>query len=199
MPKVIDGEERRERIAEAVWRIAAEQGLERATVRAVAAECGLSTGSVQHAFRTQDDLKRFAMELVVQRVTERLESPPASSGSKRQAVVALLLETLPLDVAREQEARIWAAFSTAALSDESLAPYSRQMAALLDRFCRACAEELLGAGAAPDARMLDQEALHLHALLDGLTLALLADPTPEKRCQTVRVVESYAERLSQPT
>ena len=47
MPKVIDGEERRERIAEAVWRIAAEQGLERATVRAVAAECGLSTGSVR--------------------------------------------------------------------------------------------------------------------------------------------------------
>lgn len=196
MPKVVDEEKRRQRIAEAVWDIAAEQGLDRATVRAVAARCGLSVGSVQHSFRSQGELKRFAMELVVQRVTERLSATPDSAVGpldEQQAVAALLLETLPLDDEREKEARIWAAFSASALVDKRLAPYGRQMSALLERFCLACLEAL-GAAVAPSAkRELRLEALHLHALLDGLTLDLLADPSPSRRQQAVQVVRSYVE------
>ena len=96
MPKLVNEEKRRERIAEAVWNIAADQGLERATIRAVAAECGLSVGSIQHSFRTQEELKRFAMELVVQRVTTRLndaEGLPFCAGDKAATIAELLMET----------------------------------------------------------------------------------------------------------
>jgi len=72
MPKIIDERARRETIAEAVWAITSREGLDGATVRAVAAECGLSTGAIQHSFPSQAALQQFAMELIVERVTERL-------------------------------------------------------------------------------------------------------------------------------
>ncbi len=71
MPKIIDERARRETIAEAVWAITSREGLDGATVRAVAAECGLSTGAI-HSFPSQAALQQFAMELIVERVTERL-------------------------------------------------------------------------------------------------------------------------------
>ncbi len=198
MPKVIDEAKRRQHIAEAVWDIAAEQGLDRATIRAVATECGLSVGSVQHSFRTQQDLKQFAMELVVQRLTERLNAPVEHPRkNKAQAITELLLETLPLDAEREKEARIWAAFSTAALADASLAPYNQQMSALLERFCLSCLKELGAEAALGSPRALRLAALHLHGLLDGLTLTLLANPSPTKRQQATQVVRRYIARIAQ--
>ena len=91
MPKIIDERARREAIAEALWAIASREGLDAATVRAVAAECGLSTGAIQHSFPTQAALQQFAMELIVERVTERLteagtvDPHPATCGGNATA------------------------------------------------------------------------------------------------------------------
>ena len=173
MPKIIDERARRETIAEAVWAITSREGLDGATVRAVAAECGLSTGAIQHSFPSQAALQQFAMELIVERVTERLtemgtadprpvpcaenatasNNAPASAFDREhpevtpaaevhaalnETVTTMLLQLLPLDEERETEARVWAAFSTAALTDPDLAPYARKMDTLLATFCRRC-------------------------------------------------------------
>ena len=203
MPRIIDEAKRREQIAEAVWDIAAEQGLDRATVRAVADRCGLSVGSVQNSFRSQDDLKRFAMELVVQRVTERLEAPTsafptsAASADTPHIVAELLMETLPLDAERQKEAHIWAAFSAAALINESLAPSYRQMNDALARFCQACLQHVSASAGQPlGEEALALEALHLQSLLDGLTLSLLADPSPQTMHLAQHVVNSHIERIA---
>ena len=52
MPKKVDRQERRTRIADALMRVAADQGLEAVSLRHVAAEAGVSAGMVQHYFRT---------------------------------------------------------------------------------------------------------------------------------------------------
>lgn len=278
MPKIIDEQARRASIAEAVWAIAARSGLEAATVRAVAAECGLSTGAIQHSFPTQAALQQFAMELIVQRVTARItalngpegsgahggSAPAADSAataktddaattvgrgtaadSRRatvpgppslpratavepcplphptinreeatEAIAAMLLQLLPLDDERETEARVWAAFSTAALVNPALAPYARTMDELLASFCRRCAEQLAAASSsrgigansvataapasapaiAPDDRSL--QGARLHALLDGLTLHLLTDPTADRRRQAEALVRSFLRQLA---
>ena len=199
MPKVIDEEKRRERIAEAVWNIAAEQGLDHATIRAVAAECDLSVGSIQHSFRTQEELKCFAMELVVQRVITRLNAPrelPNHESDKTIASAELLMETLPLDAEREKEARIWASFSTAALTDEKLGAYSRQMNDALERFCLECMRELNAPKASEEDSDIRLEATHLHCLLDGLTLALLIDPSTKRRQEVERIVRDFIEQCA---
>ncbi len=219
MPKIIDEQARRASIAEAVWAIAARSGLEAATVRAVAAECGLSTGAIQHSFPTQAALQQFAMELIVQRVTERITAldglPEDSDGDEaKDAIAAMLFQLLPLDDEREAEARVWAAFSTAALVNPALAPYARTMDELLASFCHRCVEQLAAASSsrdigtnstataapasapaiAPDDRSL--QGAHLHALLDGLALHLLTDPTADLRRQAEALVRSFLRQLA---
>lgn len=200
MPKRVNEEKRRERIAEAVWDIAADQGLERATIRAVAAKCGLSVGSIQHSFRTQGDLKRFAMELVAQRVTMRLNDAERSSScpdDKAAAIAELLMETLPLDAEREKEARIWAAFLTAALTDEELSSYGLQISGALGQFCLGCIRELKGSQTPRSDSDIRLEAAHLRSLLDGLTLALLIDPSRARRQEAEDIVRSFVERYTE--
>ncbi|WP_054860725.1 TetR family transcriptional regulator [Gracilibacillus sp. JCM 18860] len=74
MPKFVDHEKRKIKIAEATWKLIVEQGIEQATVRKIAQESGLSVGALRHYFTTQSELLKFSMELVVQRVMDRTHS-----------------------------------------------------------------------------------------------------------------------------
>ncbi|NLZ97477.1 MAG: TetR family transcriptional regulator, partial [Micrococcus sp.] len=51
MPKIVDHEQRRRELAQAIWSIIALRGLSAVTLRSVAAEAGVSMGTVQHYFR----------------------------------------------------------------------------------------------------------------------------------------------------
>ncbi|MBY6274089.1 MAG: TetR family transcriptional regulator, partial [Bacillaceae bacterium] len=60
MPKIVDHEQRKERIAEACWRVILKRGMKGATVRNIAKEAGLSPGSLRHYFSSQGDLYLYA-------------------------------------------------------------------------------------------------------------------------------------------
>ncbi len=72
MPRVVDPVARRNDLAEAVWRVIRREGLEGASVRAVAREAGLSMGSLRHYFGTQSELLIFAMRMVMDRIERRV-------------------------------------------------------------------------------------------------------------------------------
>jgi AcrR family transcriptional regulator len=59
-------------------------------VRRVAAEAGWSTGSLRHYFQTHSQLLTFAMELVIQRVTQRVSAlrPEGSVQTTARRVLA---------------------------------------------------------------------------------------------------------------
>ncbi|MBP2473968.1 AcrR family transcriptional regulator [Crossiella equi] len=102
MPKQVDHEERRQHIAGALWRIVSRHGMEAVSLRDVAAEAGVSMGSVQHYFRSKDRMLEFALEFSSQKVGERVRARLArewADGEPAPWVVlrATLLETLPLD------------------------------------------------------------------------------------------------------
>ena len=80
--------------------------------------------------------------------------------------------------------------SAAALFDTNLGSYSQQMNTMLTKFCCRCAEQL--GVVAPDLA-----GLHLHALLDGLTLALLVDTSPDKREQAVSCLRQYVQKIAE--
>ncbi|MDN5636054.1 MAG: TetR family transcriptional regulator, partial [Brevibacterium sp.] len=77
MPKLIDHESRREEIAAAAWRVIVREGVGGASVRTVAAEAGLSVGSLRHVFASQSQLLSFAMQLVIDRAGERVRELPS--------------------------------------------------------------------------------------------------------------------------
>src|SRR5687767_9766745 len=72
MPKFVDAALRRQEVVEAVFRIIAADGLERASLREVADEAELAVGSVRHYFASSDELLTHSFGVVVDRVVGRL-------------------------------------------------------------------------------------------------------------------------------
>ena len=136
MPKVVDIEVRRRELAEALWRVIRREGLERASVRNVAREAGLSMGALRHYFGTQDELLAFAMRLVIEGARGRIEILDLSSRNPREAVERVLRETLPLDEERVAEAEVWLALTGRALVDPALHALRAESYELLEGLCR---------------------------------------------------------------
>ncbi|MFF4058634.1 TetR/AcrR family transcriptional regulator [Streptomyces sp. NPDC001668] len=70
MPKIVDHEARRADLARALWPVVQRDGVNPASIRAVAAEAGWTYGSVAHYFRTRDEMLLFAYRLAFSRERE---------------------------------------------------------------------------------------------------------------------------------
>ncbi|WP_431907346.1 TetR/AcrR family transcriptional regulator [Amycolatopsis thermoflava] len=117
MPKRVDHEQRRQLIADAVRRIAADRGLEAVSLGEVAAEAGISKGLVQHYFPSRDDMLRYATRTLRDRVGDRMRTAQAELPGLRAALIALL----PLDDESRTEALVANAFVVRALKDPEIA------------------------------------------------------------------------------
>jgi AcrR family transcriptional regulator len=193
MPKIVDREQRREELATALWRLVVREGIEAASVRRVAAEAGWSTGSLRHYFATHSELLAFAMELVVQRVTERV-GRLRPSDDPRETAARVLHEVLPLDADRRAEMQVWLAFTTRSLVEPDLRGLRDRAHAGLRSLCFG-AVQLLGGDEA--------DAERVHALIDGLALHAVLDPettTPERQVELLGAeLDAVAARRAPPS
>ncbi|MBD0691903.1 TetR/AcrR family transcriptional regulator [Streptomyces sp. CBMA123] len=169
MPKQVDHEERRRHIAEAVCALIDTQGLEGVTLRDVATRADVSMGAVQRCFRSKEEMLRFALAHIGERVTERVHgrvlAGPAQSAASTLGHAAA--EVALLRAEHRAEARIWLAFLAAAAVNPALAAGLRTSYADLEGLLARLVAE---ASHALDAR---REARTLLALTDGLTAHVL--------------------------
>ncbi|HEY9410863.1 MAG TPA: TetR family transcriptional regulator C-terminal domain-containing protein [Jiangellaceae bacterium] len=195
MPRVVDADARRTDLAEAVWRVIARDGLEGASVRRVAQEAGLSTGSLRHYFTSQSELLSFALERVGERLDERIHALEPRPDQRRH-VQAMVEEMLPLDAERRAECEVWLAFTARALVDPSLAG----LRASIDLRLREAFTIMVGRLA--DADLLrpglsrDIEAERLYALVDGLIVHALLSPRPADERWVADVVAAHLDDLT---
>ena len=189
MPKFVDAALRRQEVVEAVFRIVAADGLERASLREVADEAELAVGSVRHYFASSDELLLHSFGVVVDRILSRLAAADERVAEARpgtpehhQGVLTLLGEFLPLDDERAVDACVWMAFKNAARTKPFLAPAAdrshRAVAAIVGRVVMdlAGAAGPENAGSGNDQQRLVTEAERLLATLDGLTMHALLQP-----------------------
>ncbi|GAB3263296.1 TetR/AcrR family transcriptional regulator [Kineosporia babensis] len=194
MVRTIDAGERRRLLADAVWRLMRWGGLEAASVRSVAAEAGLATGSVRHFFSTQDELHEFAMRelfrIVAERVQRVLAQPPEAFGSTttadegrgfspgqaRARVVAVLLETQPMSPEQSELFLVSLQFVSKAMVHPALRPVARETADLLHDTYRQLLEFLVQTGAARADLDIERTAGDLGVVLDGLAMRRLTAP-----------------------
>jgi AcrR family transcriptional regulator len=77
MPKIVDHDERRERIVEIVAEMLATVGAEKTTIREIARQSGYSRGFIEHYFHDKEELIsktiRWINERSLQRVNEALD------------------------------------------------------------------------------------------------------------------------------
>ncbi|WP_240917806.1 TetR/AcrR family transcriptional regulator [Phycicoccus sp. HDW14] len=199
MPKVVDHVARREQIAEALLAVVRRDGVGAVSVRSVAAQAGLSVGSMRHTATSQSDLVAFAMEAVAERVASRIgarvsgwsTAGPPDVGD----LVELCGEVLPLDDERRAEAAVWLELVTLARTDPTLADVSDAAHAGLRRVADRVVSVLLPGA---DRRTLAREALRLHALLDGLALHGVLHPRAAGPAQVRAVVAHHLAALRRP-
>ncbi len=169
MPKLVDHEQRRRELGQAVWRVIRRDGVGAASVRKVAQEAGWSAGALRHYFSTQSELLTFAMQMVVERIEARVGAlePPADP---RRAVEQRLHELLPLDEERRAENEVWLAFAGLALVDPQLRARHEEVDEELRTACLGAIQELDSGGRLHPGLDRELEAERLHGLLDGLAL-----------------------------
>lgn len=171
LPKRVDPGERREAIAEAVYRVIGERGWDAVTLRDVAGAAGVSMGQVQHYFATRNDMLTFALSHMRARMLARLERQldglpqPVTLRDQIRAAIRVML---PLDEPGRQEAAVNIAFFSAATVTPGYAGmlrdgYQRQLALAVAQFTAAAADGLLADGIDPA-----REAEALYFLVQGL-------------------------------
>ncbi|SHF42413.1 TetR/AcrR family transcriptional regulator [Streptoalloteichus hindustanus] len=195
MPKVVDHDERRKELAEAVWRIVLRDGVEHASVRTVATEAGWSTGSLRHYFPTQDALVTFAAELAADKVVARIQQRVDVKHGPRRVMRAIALELLPLDEQRRAEIAVWLSFVDRSRVDASLREVERRInGEAVEGYERifdwAGKVGVLRPGLDPK-----RESRALQGLVDGLAVHALLRPDQYDNDVLVAVLDDYLDRV----
>lgn len=198
---------RRREIANAVLDLIARGGVRTATVRAVAAETGLSVGSVRHFFGSQDELRRFAMAELVAVIEARVaagarDRTERAAGGGVLEVVEAAAEVgealLPLDGPRAQQARVYAAFLAEAPTDTGIAAIRDEAAGRLHDAVAGVVTSMAELGALGAGRDWRAETDRLWAMLDGLAAHLLDHPDRVSPERARAVLRSHLVELTGP-
>lgn len=186
--------DRRLEVSEAAWRVIVREGLDRASMRAIAQEMGCTTGVVTHYFRNKQALILFALHQVAERLQRLMEEAVDNvSGSDR--IVAMLSAFLPIDEERQEIIRVWVAFLGYAVGRESLMVNHRHSAGELRKVI---IQELSTLQSQGDIRAdvdPQYEANVLLALVNGVSLDSLIQAYPLERKQQEIVLRRYVKGL----
>lgn len=176
MPKIVDHEQRRAELADAVLDVIARDGIKAVTQRAVARAAGWSTGVLNHYFASHHDLLVGALRRAAEiqgRTFKQLRGD--SSLTPMQRLHRLVESVLPLDARRVAMTRIFLVFSAEAVSSpearEEVADYLHNWRRVVQRVIAEAQE------AGELASSLDPAALaaELVALSDGLAMHAILD------------------------
>lgn len=216
MPRIVDHEERRAELVAAALRVITTEGFAAASVRRVAQEAGHSPGSLRHYFPRQDALVEAVLAEVTEVAATRLlplvlALEAAGPDEVVDAACALLEGLLPLDAARATEWSVWSALVDPPAAPDALERWRHAGWTGTRHQCRQVVRKL----AAPVSRpvpsdpavpgtaeilasttdlapladpVAEARAGVLHAVVDGLSVQLMTQPTELSRKEARRVL-----------
>ncbi|MFI9361994.1 TetR/AcrR family transcriptional regulator [Kitasatospora sp. NPDC053057] len=177
MPKLVDHEERRAHIIDALLRSAASSGLHSVTMRSVAIEAGVSVRLVQYYFDTKEQLLLAAMTRLATRMGERVQRRVRATGAgtdPRGIIEAVLLEAVPTDEESRAFHLIYTEYAVLSVTDPALAGQPFLAAPdEMEAFLVAQLTAAQRAGTADPGLDARQEAVVLLAVSAGLGLSVL--------------------------
>ena len=168
-------DDRRIEVANAAWRVIVREGLDRASMRAIAQELGSSTGVVTHYFRDKEALILFALERVFENVLEAMKA--CAKGHQGIArLEQMIFLALPLEASDKDDWKVWVAFLGYSIGREHLV---REHQKRYDVLRHMLVQELAALQTAKLIRAdldLTLEANALIALVDGISTGVVLYP-----------------------
>lgn len=194
MPKLIDKAARERWVGEAAWRVVVRDGITKLSVRNVAAEAGMTAGSLRYLFPMQETLRAYVLDLVRQKVVDRIAATQPLT-SIRQTVDSYFSQLLPLDAERRVEMEVFLSVGVLAFTDPLLRPAYERAHRDLQEGCRQILALL-----ATDPRYgeLDPEAetARTHAIIDGLALHLIRQHQDEDNDWAMKELARHLDSLA---
>lgn len=174
MPKIVDHDERRKVIVEALWRVIARDGAHEVSVRHVAAEAGMPKSSIGHYVGTMPQLLTLAVRELEQSNTDHILALGLFDLDVDK-VTEILYTLVPVSDRRRQMSGVWLVLAVHSTTDPDLAAVlhdlnNRMTDGLVDLVRGMSHQGLLHPQREPE-----REARRLHALIDGLSLQSMTD------------------------
>lgn len=189
MPRIVDHDQRRAELTEAVWSLIREQGLAGVTIRNLSQRSGWSSGAIRHYLPNREAILGFAAGQIGERARQRIHAVPVT-GDQFQDFLNCLEVTLPLDEEGRVWLEVWLAFVGAAVSDQDFADAEGVLYRDLNAVFVEALEQFARRGWLP-THTPGAAATEIHALLDGLSVHLLLHQiTREQARATLRAAVS---------
>jgi AcrR family transcriptional regulator len=189
-------EDRREMLVDATLRCLADASVDRLSVRAIAAEAGVSVGLMNHHYASKDALvadayKRAAADLLAG-LREAVEAAPDDPRSRLDAFFTQSFSARVLD---PKLLKVWTSFWILAdRSSHVQATHERNNLQYRDLLERLLLDLLADAPASAHLRLA---AIGLSALIDGLWLEWCLDPTTFTPEEGMLLCQSWTDALLQ--
>lgn len=194
MPKIVDHALQREKFAEATMRLIASHGLEGVTMRAVAAEAGLSYGSLFHYFQSKDDLLKHAVRHLTSLQTRRVNDY-ASEHSGLDALEQLLCDDAIINESSKDSWMVWLTFQYKVALQPSFAElHSELIDGWLNRITQLL-KDAQEAGEISGSLDVDVEAMAVWAYSAGIGQLGLLHPDSLPAKLQKRLISSYLDKL----
>lgn len=175
------------------------EGIGALSIREVAAEAGVSTGSLRHLFPTREQLVIAAAEEMVRQAERRIRALPDGLPPLDFALAAVA-EMLPLDAVRRTEFAINLALVAEEPAVPALAEVRQRLFDALRELCRALVRSLRPERHDTTDAGIEDAARRLHVLLDGLAFHVFQTTTGAEADATwpMALLRAELESLAQP-
>jgi AcrR family transcriptional regulator len=197
MPRIVNHDDRRRQICDALLDTVADAGLNGATIRAVADRSGWSTGVIGHYFRGRQDLLlgglRRAAEILAEHNTRVLDTLDGL-----QALEQILEGSVPLDGRRLALSRIFFFFFVEAMTDPALRQEVETYLVGWRKSVARAIKRAQEAGDIPPDVNRKAIAIDLVGLVDGLSIHALVDDAIMTHLREQSPVRFWLRRLTAP-
>ena len=197
MPKIVDHDERRRVIVEALWRVVARDGAHEVSVRHVAAEAGMPKSSIGHYVGTMPQLMGLAVDQLVQENTDYLLSLDLMDMDAEMAT-EVLYTLVPVSERRRHMSGVWLLLAAQAGADPEFAEVLHRLNASVAEGIGELLRAMQQRGLVDSDRDIDRETRRLHALIDGLALQCMTDPSLRSETDVRAILRDEVARLAEP-
>jgi AcrR family transcriptional regulator len=185
--------ERQIDVASGTLQVIARDGLEGASMRAIAHELGCSTGALTHYFRDKESLIQFTLDTISEAVSKAMAEVVSARGGL-DGFIDAIGRLLSFDETHAVYWRAWFVITAASQTQESFRSTHARRLARMRRTLAGRLKELQTSGDANPDLDPEEEAASLTSFIDGLGLHALISPEAFTTARRRSLLEGFCSR-----